>query len=141
MITKRVTLIVTGMAAAIFFSVPVFAAKVLLSDAVLNEVTGNANRYSVNGNLDSTASIGDGAKTNIQITAYQWSDDHANDRSQDKGANDQSGATSQVQQHIGGQANALVVGAVSQNVLMNGGESVGGDQIVTAYAAVSEGGF
>ena len=141
MFAKPITLLVAGMAAAILWSAPVLAAKISLSDEAIAEISGNANEYTISGNSSATASLAGGANGNIQFVRYQWSDDHSNDQSQNKGANNQSGPTSQVQQSISGHANAIVVGSVSQNVLINSGGSVEGSQNTMAYAVAASGGL
>lgn len=138
---KPFVLVMAGMAAAILLSTPVFAAKASLSDEAIDEVSGTANDFAFSGNSSTTASLASGASANIQFNGYQWSDEHTTDQSQNKGANNQSGSASQVQQNISGHANALVVGSVSQNVLINIGGSVEGSQNAVAYAAVVGGGF
>ena len=129
------------MAAAILLSEPVIAAKALLSDEAIDEISGNANDYTFNGKLNATVSLAGGASANSQFDSYQWSDGHASDQSRNKGANNQSGAASQVQQNISGQANALFVGSASQNVLISKGGYVGGGQNNMAYAVVAGGGL
>ena len=141
MIIKPIAVVVAGMAVAILLSEPVFAARALLSDDVLDEVTGSANDFTFNGNSSTTVSLASSASGNIQFDGYQWSDDHSTDQSQNKNGNNQSGAASQVQQNISGHANALFVGSVSQNVLISGGGAVGAGQNNTAYAVVASGGF
>jgi hypothetical protein len=141
MITKSIALGVAGMAVAILLSAPVFAAKVPLNDEAIDKVYGNANDYTFSGDSNTTVSLAGGGSANVQFSGYQWSDVHTNDQSQDKGANNQSGSASQIQQNVNGQANALFVGSVSQNVLMNKGGAVGGSQNLMAYAAVARGGF
>jgi hypothetical protein len=141
MLMKPVVLVAAGVAAAVLLSAPVFAAKTPLSDEAMAEVSGHANDYTFNGNSNTTVSLAGGAGANVQFVGYQWSDNHASDQSQDKGANNQSGSASQVQQHVGGQANALFVGSVNQNVLINSEGSTSGNQNVTAYAVVAHGGF
>jgi len=141
MIIKPIAVVVAGMAVAILLSEPVFAARGLLSDEAMDEITGSANDYTFSGNSSTTLSLADGANGNIQFDGYQWSDDHSADQSQSKNGNDQSGSASQVQQNISGHANALFVGSVSQNVLISSGGAVGAGQNNTAYAVVASGGF
>ncbi len=138
---KPIVLVVACMVAAILLSEPVFAAKSSLSDEAIDKVSGNGNDYTFNGNLNSTVSLASGASANSQFDTYQWSDDHATDQSRNKGANNQSGSASQVQQNISGQANALFVGSASQNVLISRGGYVGGSQNNMAYAVVAGGGL
>ena len=141
MITKPIVLVVAGMAAAILMSTPVFAAKAPLSDEVMDGVYGNSNDYTVSGDTNSTMSLSGGASANIQFAWYQWSDTHAADGSINKNANDQSGDASQVQQNLTAKANALMVGAASQNILSNSGGDVAGSQTIMSYAVFTGGGF
>jgi hypothetical protein len=140
MIKKPIALVMVGITAAILTATPVFAAKITLSDEAIAEVFGNANDSSTGGNSNVTASLAGDANGNIQINGYQWNDNHTSDDSQNKDANNQSGASSQVQKNISAKANALFVGAASQNVLINSGP-VAGSQILTAYAVAANGGF
>lgn len=141
MITRPIALVAASMAAAILLSAPVFAAKTSLSDEAIDEVFGNANNFTFSSDSSATLSLAGGASANIQFDWYQWTDVHASDNSIRKGANDQSGFASQVQQNIGGKANALIVGAAGQNVLNNSGGSVAGNQTNMSYAAFAGGGF
>jgi len=141
MTTKPMALVVAGMAVAILLSAPAFAAKMSLTDEQMDAVSGNANDYTFSGNSSSTVSLAGGASANIQFDWYQWTDVHAADASIKKGANDQSGFASQVQQNIGGKTNALIVGAAGQNVLNNTDGAVGGSQTNLSYAVFAGGGF
>ena len=141
MITKPIAIVTAGMIAAILLSYPVFAAKTALSDEAIAVISGNANDYTISGNSSASVSMTGSANANIQIDKYQWSDNHTNDQSQNKGGNNVSGSASQVQQNVSGHANALVVGSVSQNVLISNGGSGGDNQNIIAYAVVVDGGF
>jgi len=141
MFKKPIVLAVAGMATAILISAPVFAAKTLLSDDAIATISGNSNNLTVSGNSTETVSLAGNGNANIQFNWYQWSDNHTNDQSQNKGGNNVSGSASQVQQNVSGHANALVVGSVSQNVLISNGGSGGDNQNIIAYAVVVDGGF
>ena len=142
---KPIALVVAGMAAATLLSAPVFAAKVSLSDKAIDEVSGKANDYTFSSDSTATVSLASDASANIQFDWYQWTDLHTADGSTNKGANDQSGSASQVQQNIAGQANALIWGSAGQNVLTNtegaGGVGVGNDQTNMSYGVFAGGGF
>ena len=140
MVAKPLALLVAGMV-AVLMSAPVFATKAPISDEVMDGVYGNSNAYTVGGDLASAVSLSSGANANVQYSEFQWTDTHAADGSNRKNANDQSGDASQVQQNLTSKANALVVGAVAQNVLSNSGGDIAGSQIGTSYAAFSTGGF
>ena len=136
---KPSVLLVAGMAAATMMSAPVFAAKIVLSDDALDAVYGEANSSIINGVSNSTISATN-AKGNIQIGSYQWDDNHSADSSLNKGANDQSGDFSQVQQNATTVANALAWGTVSQSITTNNA-AVGHDQKSESWAIMYIGGF
>ena len=142
---KPIALAVAGMAAATLLSAPVFAAKVSLSDEAIDAVAGKDNTYTFSSDNTSTVSLASDASANIQFDWYQWQDFHTNDTSQNKGANDQSGSASQVQQSISGEANALIWGSAGQNVLTNnegsGGVGVASSQVNMSYGVFAGGGF
>lgn len=141
MIKTPSTLVVASLAAAIFASTSVFAAKTPLSDEIMEGVYASSNNYTFNGNTSSSMSLSGNANANIQHAWYQWSDTHATDGSINKNANNQSGDTSRVQQNLTAKTNALMVGAVSQNVLSNGAGDIAGNQTVMSYAVFNGGGF
>ena len=136
---KSIALLVAGMAAATLLSAPAFAAKVVLSDEALDSVYGAANSTIVDGTSDSTISATN-ANGNIQIGSFQWDDNHAGDMSINKGANNQSGDLSQVQQNASTMANALAWGTVAQSVTTNTAD-IGHDQTSEAWAVMFIGGF
>jgi len=144
---KPIALVVAGMAAAALLSTPVFAAKVSLSDSAIDAVSGKANTFNFQSDSTAVTSMGSDASANIQFNWYQWTDDHSADSSFNKGANDQSGDESKVQQNVTNSqgANALIWGSVGQNVLLNtegtGGVGVVGSQSNMAYGVFAGGGF
>ena len=138
---KPIALAVAGMAAATLLSAPVFAAKVSLTDEAIDAVSGKDNSYSFASDNTAVVSLASDASANIQFDWYQWQDLHSTDQSGNKGANDQSGTSSLVQQNISGQANALIWGSAGQNVLVSTGASVGNDQANMSYGVFAGGGF
>jgi hypothetical protein len=138
---KPIALVVAGMAAATLLSAPVFAGKVSLSDNALDNVSGKNNTYTFSSDSSATVSLASDASANIQFDWYQWNDVHSGDVSVNKGANDQSGSSSQVQQNVSGQANALIWGSAGQNVLVSTGSTVGNDQSNMSYGVFAGGGF
>jgi hypothetical protein len=142
---KPIALVVAGMAAATLLSAPVFAAKTSLSDSEMDKVAGKDNTYTFSGSASTVATLQSDASANIQFDWYQWNDLHTTDGSKNKGANDQSGSSSLVQQNIGGEANALIWGSAGQNVLTNtegtNGAGVGNDQVNMSYGVFAGGGF
>jgi hypothetical protein len=143
---KPITLVVAGMAAATLLSAPSFAAKVSLSDTAMDGISGMANNtYTFSSDSTATVNLSSDASANIQFDWYQWTDSHASDNSSNKGANDQSGSASQVQQSIQGSTNALIWGSAGQNFLSNtgatGGTGIGNDQVNMSYGVFAAGGF
>jgi hypothetical protein len=138
---KPIALVVAGMAAAGVLAAPVFAAKTAVSDAALDNVTGKVNSYKFNSGESATVSLSEGS-ANIQFDWYQWTDIHDKDSSTNKGANDQSGNSSLVQQSVQGQANALIWGSAGQNVLTNSSTAtISGGQNNMSYGVFAAGGF
>ena len=135
--TKPFPLIVAGMVAAIFMSAPVFAAKVPLSDDAIAEISGSANNTTFGGNSSATASSAGGANSNSLLAANSGPDVQTSDQNQNYAANNHSGSNSQVQQNIHGLNNALSVGAISQNAVVNSGGSVGDTMNVMGYAIIA----
>ena len=141
MLFRNVGLVVATIILVIIPSLPAFAAKEPLSDEFMANVYGNSNDFILSGNTTTTISLSGDTNSNIQIDKFQWSDKHAADQSLNKNANDQSGSDSQIQRDFSGQVNALFVGSVSQNVLLNTGGYIEGNQNVSSFAVASSGGF
>ena len=136
---KPIALAAAFMVVVTLLSSPAYAEKIVVSDATLDTIMGEANSLTVDGS--STSSVtGVNANGNIQIGHYQWSDDHSADTSLNKGANVQSGNGSQVQQNASSVANALAWGAVSQSVTTNTAD-IGGSQVTQSWAVMYIGGF
>ena len=117
-----------------------FAAKLPLSDKELDAISGMANTVDV-GNANSSIISGVNMNASIQVGSFQWDDNHNQDMSMDKGANNQSGINSQVQQNVTALTNALAWGAVAQSVTNNTNSPINGDQTVSSYAVMFIGGF
>ena len=116
------------------------AVKVPLSDKELDAISGMANTVDI-ANTDSTVISGVDMNGSIQVGSFQWDDNHAQDGSVDKGANNQSGIESQVQQNVTAVTNALAWGSVAQSVTINTNSDVNGNQITSSYAVMFIGGF
>lgn len=140
---KPIALVVAGMAAATLLTAPVFAAKTSLTDVALDGVSAKGNNtYTFSSDSTALLSLTSDASANIQFDWYQWTDSHSKDASTNKGANDQSGSHSQVQQNISGEANALIWGSAGQNVLLNTASSnITGSQSNMSYGVFAAGGF
>lgn len=129
-------------AAACLLATPAFAAKTSLGDGDLNKVTGKDNTYTFGSTATSTVSNSSDTSANIAFGWYQWTDDHSADKSLDKGANDQSGSASAVQQSVTATVNSLAWGAIGQNNLVNGATvTLTGPETNMAYGVFAGGGF
>ena len=137
---KLITLIVACIATTTLPWTTALAAKVPLSDEELDAISGMANTMDV-GNANSSIISGVNMNASIQIGSFQWNDNHTQDSSLDKGANNQSGIESQVQQYVTAVTNALAWGTVAQSVTINTNSPVHGDQRVSSYAVMFIGDF
>ncbi|HKJ22914.1 MAG TPA: hypothetical protein VKA13_07480 [Gammaproteobacteria bacterium] len=127
-------------ACAMFLATPVYAAKQTMDDQSLAGITGKAsNQATVSGNSSLNEFMNSAAGT-VQVGYYQWNDDHSADASDHKGANDQSGANSMVQQNINAVENTLAWGGASQAATVNTA-SIGGNQKQTSWWIMYLGGF
>lgn len=137
---KLIVFIVACIVAATSPWTAALAVKVPLSDKELDAISGMANTVDI-ANTDSTVISGVNMNGSIQVGSFQWDDNHTQDGSLDKGANNQSGIESQVQQNITALTNALAWGAVAQSVTINTNSDVHGNQITESYAVMFIGGF
>jgi hypothetical protein len=137
----KTNMLTLASAAALTMSLalPVYAGTTALSDAALDAVSGKANTSTVGGS-DNTAITGSTLNGNVQVGYYQWDDNHAGDKSQNKGGNLQSGDNSQVQQNGAALANTLAWGAVAQSVTTSAAD-IGNDQTMESWATMYIGGF
>jgi len=156
---KTTVVVCSGMAAAgVLASAMAVAAPQSISDNKLDQITGKSNTYtfgSTTTNTTTTLTQGPDSSANIQFGWYQWSDLHGTDGSLHKGANDQSGTSSNVQGTVVATVNSLVWGSVGQNSLINApgtftpaSQTVGtatgsitGNQSNMAYGVFAGGGF
>lgn len=130
-------------AVAMLLATPAYAAKQSISDHALDGIVGKGDNVStITGNSSLIGEMGHGGSDggSVQVGYYQWSDDHSTDGSDHKGANDQSGAHSNVQAHIDAVENTLAWGGASQAVTVNTA-SIGGDQVVQSWWTMYLGGF
>ena len=137
---KVIVFILACMAAVTLPCNTALAVKVPLSDKELDAISGMANTVNI-GNANSSIISGVNMNGSIQIGSFQWDDNHTGDSSVDKGANNQSGIESQVQQHVTALTNALAWGTVAQSVTINTNSPVHGDQTTSSYAVMFIGGF
>ena len=139
---KKTTITLGVAAAGCLLAAPAFAAKSSLGDGDLSKVTGKDNTYIFGSTATSTITNSQDASANIAFGWYQWTDDHSGDLSDHKGANDQAGSTTAVQQSVTATVNSLVWGAVGQNNLTNGAiVSLTGPETNMAYGVFAGGGF
>jgi hypothetical protein len=137
---KLIAFVVAGMIAAAVLPAPAFAEKVIVSDQTLDTITGAANNTSFIAGAETSTISGSNMNGSIQVGFFQWDDNHAADRSLNKGANIQSGIASQVQQNANVIANALAWGVVSQSVTINNAD-IAGSQTTESWAVMFVGGF
>lgn len=125
--------------AVILSATPAYADKLVVADAVLDGISAKAsNQTTVTGN-DLLKLLLNGSGS-IQVGSFQWSDDHSTDGSNHKGANDQSGMNSAVQQNVTATINTLAWGSVAQVATVNTAP-VHGDQVTQAWSTMFLGGF
>lgn len=125
---------------AIFVSAPAFADPHIVNNAALAGITARAtNQVGISGNsfLNELMNSTNGS---IQVGSFQWNDNHTGDQSDHKGANDQSGAFSRVQQDVSANINAIVWGSAAQVSTVNTAP-VKGDQVTQAWSTMFLGGF
>lgn len=127
-------------ACAILLAAPAYAARKTMDDQSLAGISGKG---------DNSATIGGSSSLNlfmgkdggsVQVGFYQWNDNHSSDNSDHKGANDQSGNHSMVQEHIASVENTLAWGGASDAVTVNTAK-VGGDQVTQSWWTMYLGGF
>jgi hypothetical protein len=136
-------LLLVGMAAASLVTAAAQAAPTAIDDSALDGIAGKNNTFAMGSTAGVTtdvASMGNDNSANVQFIWYQWGDDHGQDGSNDKGANNVQGSASQVQQNITSGVNALFWGGLGQNYLNNSGE-ITGDQSNMGYGTFANGGF
>ena len=141
--TTKIKMVITGVAAAAcLMASPAFASKTSLNEKSLSAVTAKDNTYTFGDTAKSIISNTNSRGTDISFGWYQWTDDHSADKSLDKGANDQSGSNSAVQQNVTATLNNLTWGWISQNNLTNGGPvTLAGTELNMAYGVTAIGGF
>jgi len=113
-------MMIAGLAAAgALLSMPVYAAGLkALDDSALSQVTGK-NNVSSFGAADTLTMTNSTSNGDVSVGYYQWEDTHTGDTSDHKGANNQSGNNSVVQQNVGGEVNTLLWGAGAQVTTTN----------------------
>lgn len=121
-------------------SAPAFAGRRIVDNAELSGITARAtNQVAISGN-SFLKELMNSANGSIQVGSFQWNDNHSNDHSDHKGANDQSGAFSRVQQNVTASINSIVWGSAAQVSTVNTAP-VHGDQVTQAWSTMFLGGF
>ena len=139
MFAKPIRLAMAGTAVALLLSTSTFAAKIPLSDGAIAEITGSAND-TLFGEKSGTGVSSSGNSSTLPASD-PWANGLTTDHSQNFIATNQSGSDSQVQQNINGLNNALSVGSVSQNAIINSGGTIDGGLNVVGYAVVARSDF
>jgi len=125
---------IVGVIAVALWVLPVTAEMALVGDSDLATISGKLNSMGCACGSPDLSTDG-----SIQINDYVWSDNHAGDLSDHKGANDQSGENSNVQAAITGNLNAITWGAYA--AVTSTAVSIGGDQLGESWATLYLGGF
>jgi hypothetical protein len=141
--TTKMLVLIAGVAVTVCLAAsPAFASKSPLNEKTLGEVSAKDNTYVFGDTASSTLFQSDTRGANILFGWYQWSDDHSGDLSDHKGANDQAGTNTAVQQNVTATVNSLAWGWISQNNLTNGGTvTLTGPELNMAYGVTAIGGF
>jgi len=141
---------------ALVVALPVRAEMSAVSDSDLAGITGKAinNSYLFSGTSATTLDVPEGS-ANIQFGWYQWTDRHGNsdvvgtvavngsaaDTSDHKGANNQSGDSTTVQENVVADANTINWGAYSALIWVSGNENSSGSIAQMPYSTMGIGGF
>jgi hypothetical protein len=138
--TKLILSVASAAVLAMAVALPASAGTQALGDEALDAITGKSNTASFTGNDTLTITAGNSSAGNVQVGYYQWDDTHATDGSLNKGANDQSGATSNVQANVVSVLNIIGWGAAAQVSTINSAD-IGVDQATESWATLYVGGF
>lgn len=133
-----------GVFAVALWALPVQAEMVSVGDSELSAISGKADgRTSDNTNTGAgNLLIGaDASNGNIQVGYYQWNDNHSTDASTNKGGNNQSGATSAVQQNVVAETNAISWGAFADASYISSGNVVDNGVDQESWSTLFIGGF
>jgi hypothetical protein len=124
-------------------ALPIQAEMVAVSDSDLSGITGKdfTNEYLFSGDTTTSITANGDSSANIQVGWYQWTDNHATETSDHKGANDQSGATTTVQGNVAADVNVINWGAWSQLDWVSATDTSGGTISQMAYGVAAIGGF
>jgi hypothetical protein len=139
MAKKMMLLTFAGALLVALWALPVHAAMVAVSDTDMAAITGKDNTASIQGN-GQILQGGDDQNGDVVVGILQWDDNHSADASDHKGANDQSGDTSQIQTNDTASIIAISWGAIASANYVSGTTADSGvDQ--EAWATLYVGGF
>ena len=141
--TKKMLSIVIGLAGlALVVAVPAMAGMMSVSDSDLSSISGKDNGITfASGSTILQDQSGD-QSANITVGVEQWFDNHSADASDHKGANDLSGATTQAQQTVTAEVNAIQWGSAGNTTFDTGTITVSsGGYTNMAYGVFAGGGF
>jgi hypothetical protein len=138
--TKSILTVASAAVLAMAVALPAYAGTQAIGDEDLDAIAGKANTATFTGADVLTITTGNSANGNVQVGYYQWDDTHATDGSLNKGANDQSGATSNVQANVVSVLNIIGWGAAAQVSTVNSAD-IGADQATESWATLYVGGF
>ena len=138
--TKSILTVASAAVLAMAVALPAYAGTQSIGDEDLDAITGKSNTANFAGSDDLTITAGNAAAGNVQVGYYQWDDTHQTDGSLNKGANDQSGATSNVQANVVSVLNIIGWGAAAQVSTINSAD-IGVDQQTESWATLYVGGF
>ena len=132
--------------AAFLIAAPVHAASVAVSDEDLAGISGKEAEAIGAAGVGSAISTGSGVYVdegfgNSMIASYDWTDTHAADASDHKGANDISGSDSVVQQNVVATDNTITWGAASLGGGVTGSPASDSFQAGAGSAVQHIGGF
>jgi hypothetical protein len=129
---------------ALLVAMPAKAEMTAVGDSDLAGISGkagSANDYTFSSASTTNQANTGGSSSNIEFGWFQWNDDHAKDVSNHKGANDQSGAASQVQQNVTELQNGINWGAWGSLSYLSTSETSSSTVAQMAYAIMGVGGF
>jgi hypothetical protein len=138
-------LMFVGVLAVALWALPIQAEMVSVGDSELSAISGKASSSNENDNLNDVAGSltisNTGGNGDIQIGYYQWMDSHSGDAGDHKGANDQSGSTSKVQEDVVATTNAINWGAYAGASYIDAGAVTDAGVDQEAWATLFIGGF
>jgi hypothetical protein len=137
---KRVILLLGGITVLALMASQVWAGMSPVADSELAGISGKAdNNFILSGTINQTLTVDNSA--NVEVGVEQWNDDHAADTSNHKGANDQRGDNSQVQNNVTADTNIINWGAAAALNWVDTSETSSDVIAQMPYAVFANGGF